>query len=443
VGNLSHRYPRGETVLSLLFERTDNQGTITDRVIEDVVKEICRKLRGLPGPPPGRILLVPPDGTRIHSGAGFLTTLFYRHLSGRTEIDVMPALGTHTPMTEQELRGMFGTKIPIGRFLQHDWKNSTLSLGKIPAEEVSAYSGGLVDFPIAVSINKRLFSGYDRIISIGQVVPHEATGMSNYTKNICVGLGGADLINKSHYIGAVCGMETAMGRIDTPVRRLINDIFNRYLYDLPIFFALTVMDETADGSRTAGLFFGDSGNEAFQAAAALSRQLNIFPLNEPIRKGVVSLDPRQYTSTWLGNKSIYRLRMAMADEGELIVLAPGLRRFGEDEGHDRLIRKYGYRGTPFTVKAVEENEDLRLGLAAAAHLIHGSSEGRFKITYCPGPGLSRDDIEGVGYGYMPIAKAEKIYNPGALTEGWNTTGTGEKIFFTGNPAKGLWTLENK
>ena len=243
-----------------------------------------------------------------------------------------------------------------------------------------------------------MFAGYDLILSVGQIVPHEVVGMANYTKNIVVGAGGSDMINKSHFLGAAYGMERMMGRIETPVRRLFNYAVETFLRDLPIEYVLTVMekDKAGSGMIMRGLYVGDD-METFTLGARLSQKVNLDLLDQPLKKVVVYLDPHEFKSTWLGNKAVYRTRMAMADGGELIVLAPGLKEFGEDAEIDRLIRKYGYRGTPATLAAVKANEELRNNLSAAAHLIHGSSEGRFRITYCPGPQMSQEAIRSVGF----------------------------------------------
>ena len=154
-------------------------------------------------------------------------------------------------------------------------------------------------------------------------------------------------------------------------------------------------------------------------------------------KVVVYLDPDEFHSTWLGNKSIYRTRMAMADDGNLVVLAPGVGTFGEDERIDCLIRKYGYRTTPEILRFVEENKDLQANLSAAAHLIHGSTEGRFHLTYCPGK-LTRQEIEGVGYEYADLAESLSRYDPRQLKDGWNDLPDGERIYYIAKPALGLW-----
>lgn len=188
--------------------------------------------------------------------------------------------------------------------------------------------------------------GHDLILSIGQVVPHEVMGMANFNKNIFVGTGGSEAINFSHFIGAVYGMERMMGRADNPLRRVLNYASTHFLTKLPLVYMLTVIGRGSNGQLvTRGVFVGD-GEECFMKAAELSLEVNFELLDAPLEKVVVYLDPEEFKSTWLGNKSIYRTRMAIADNGELIVLAPGVHRFGEDDRIDELIRKYGYRTTP-------------------------------------------------------------------------------------------------
>jgi nickel-dependent lactate racemase len=387
-----------------------------------------------------RVLLLPPDHTRLNSMAGPITAIAYRLLSGRgAQVDIMPALGTHAPMGEAELRMMFGDSIPLDRFLPHDWRNDVVSRGIIPGDKLREWSGGRVDYAVNVEVNRRLFSGYDLILSIGQVVPHEVAGMANYTKNVLVGVGGAETINKSHFLGAVCNMEKALGHADTPVRRLFNHGVSTFLGGLPIQYILTVMerDHVAGRMKMRG-FYAGNGDALFREACRLCRKVNISLLDEPLAKVVVWLDPEEFRSTWLGNKAIYRTRMAIADAGELIILAPGLKEFGEDREIDRLIRLYGYKGTPHTLRCVADHEELRNNLSAAAHLIHGSTEGRFSVTYCPGR-LSRDEIESVGYRHGDLKAMLERYSPRSLVDGFNQVG-GERIYFISNPALGLWSF---
>ncbi len=393
------------------------------------------------GRPLRKVLLIPPDFTRLNSNAGELTAILYGLLAPRAQVDIIPAIGTHFPMTEKEIRTMFGPGIPLDRFRVHDWRRGVRCLGEVPAARIREWSEGKLDYSVRVETSALLFEGYDLILSVGQIVPHEVVGMANYTKNIMVGVGGADMINRSHFLGAVYNMERIMGRSDTPVRRLFNYGCETYLGDLPIVYILTVVakDRASGAMAMRGLFVGDD-MATFTRGARLSQEVNLDLLDTPLRKVVVYLDPHEFKSTWLGNKSIYRTRMAIADGGDLIVLAPGLREFGEDPEIDRLIRKYGYRGTPATLAAVEKNEDLRGNLSAAAHLIHGSSEGRFRITYCPGPGMPRQAIEEAGFLSGDLEAMMRRYDPGRLADGPNVLPDGEEVFFISNPALGLWAL---
>lgn len=392
-----------------------------------------------------KVLAIPPDFTRFPSRAGELTEFAWQYFGDKLT-DILPALGTHTPMTDSQISTMFGTT-PRNLFRVHDWRHDVVTLGMVPGEYVKEVSEGAVDYPWPVQVNKLLIQGgFDLILSIGQVVPHEVAGMANYNKNVFVGTGGSEGINKSHYIGAAFGMEKMMGRADTPVRKIFNYASEHFAKHIPIIYIHTVVGMNDNGKlQTYGLFIGDDFS-VFDKAAELSLQVNFEMVDKPLKKVVVWLDPTEFKSTWLGNKSIYRTRMALADEGELIVLAPALIEFGEDKEIDRLIRKYGYFGTPHTLKLVAENEDLRSNLGAAAHLIHGSSEGRFSITYCPGKGeenLTQKEIESVGFKYADIDEVTAKYNPDKLKDGVNILPDGEEVFYISNPAIGLWAFKDR
>ena len=388
-----------------------------------------------------KVLAIPPDFTRFHSHAGELTRYAWEYYGDRLT-DVLPALGTHSPMTDTQIAEMFGD-MPGDLFRVHDWRNSVTTLGEVPAAYVREISEGAVDYPWPVQVDNLLVEGgFDLMLSIGQVVPHEVVGMANFDKNIFVGTGGPEGINKSHFLGAAYGMERMMGRADTPVRRILSYASRHFTADWPLVYVQTVVGRGADGAlKVRGLFIGDD-QECFDQAAELSLAVNFEMLDDPLDKAVVYLDPSEFKSTWLGNKSIYRTRMAMADRGELIVLAPGLEEFGEDAEIDRLIRKYGYVGTPAVMAAVRDNEDLRGTLSAAAHLIHGSSEGRFSVTYCPGK-LTREEIEGVGFLYADLPEMQKRYDPARLRDGFNDMPDGERIFYVSNPAIGLWSHRDR
>ncbi len=389
-----------------------------------------------------KILILPPDITRFYSRAGYISAYLYKQLHKQADIYFLPALGTHDPMSNDDIDAMFGPEIPKDRFLPHFWRDDVRKVGELTRERIEALSEGRVSFPMDVAVNTLLLDEkWDLIVSVGQVVPHEVIGMANYTKNILVGVGGSDTIHKSHYLGAAYGMEKIMGRSMTPVRAALNEGYSKFLRHLDVEFILTVVGKVDGKNALQGVFIGDDDDTYF-SACELSQKLNIDLLEKPIQKAIVYLDPKEFKTTWLGNKAIYRTRMAMADDGELIILAPALHRFGEDMEIDGLIRKYGYRSTEETLKAVESDPQLAGNLSAAAHLIHGSSEGRFKITYCPGDEISREEVESVNYGYCHLDEMYQKYQIEQFENGWNTTSDGEEVFYISNPALGLWATKS-
>jgi nickel-dependent lactate racemase len=437
---VSARLAEFSEVMATFFARGGTTDSLTKA---DKRKALAQALKVI-GRPLRKVLLLPPDHTRLNSNAGELTRLLYDLLSPTAEVDIMPALGTHSPMTEAQLRMMFGDTIPLSRFLVHDWRKAVRHVGDIPGSLLKEWSGGLVDYDIHMEASQQLFAGYDLILSLGQIVPHEVVGIANYTKNLVVGIGGSDMINKTHFLGAAYGMERIMGRIENPVRRVFNYGAEKFLSSLPIVYVLTVMEKSKAGNAMLmrGLYIGDD-MDTFTLGARLSQKVNFDLLDHPLKKVLVYLDPHEFKSTWLGNKAVYRTRMAMADGGELIILAPGLKEFGEDPEIDRLIRKYGYRGTPTTLAAVKANAELRNNLSAAAHLIHGSSEGRFRITYCPGPQMSAEAIRSVGFEPGDLEATMQQYNFDKLQDGPNRLSNGEEVFFISNPALGLWALKSQ
>ena len=387
------------------------------------------------------VLAIPPDFTRFHSRAGALTSMTYEYYQDKL-VDIMPALGTHVPMPAWQLDKMFAG-VPHELFREHRWRDDVLTIGQVPAEFVSQVTDGVWEKPWPAQMNKLVFEGgHDLILSIGQVVPHEVIGMANYNKNIFIGTGGVQGINESHFIGAAYGMERMMGRADTPLRKILNYAQDNFCQHLPLIYVLTVVGSDLAGNLvTRGLFIGDDV-ECFEKASELSAQVNFQQLDEEFDKVVVYLDPEEFHSTWLGNKAIYRTRMAIADGGELIVLAPKVKTFGEDLQIDALIRKYGYRTTPEIMKFMDDNEDLQNNLSAVAHLMHGSSENRFKITYCPGE-LTKEEIEGVGYAYGELDEMLERYKIDNRQNGWHKTDAGERFYYVSNPALGLWAYKHR
>jgi nickel-dependent lactate racemase len=408
---------------------------LSGQQLNDLLAESLDKLG-----PRKRVLVIPPDITRLHSGAGELTRIAWKYYGARLAA-ILPALGTHAAMSPEQMTRMFGD-VPQSLFHIHNWRTDIETIGEVPATFIEEQSEDKLHYPWLAQVNRLLLEGdFDLILSVGQVVPHEVIGMANYNKNVLIGTGGREGINRSHYLGAVYGMERIMGRADNPVRRVLNYASDRFLKNLPIIYVQTVVGRAADGGlATRGLYIGDDA-ECFLRASELSLQVNFEMLDQPLRKAVVYLDPHEFHSTWLGNKAVYRTRMALADDAELIILAPAVKEFGEDRTIDALIRKYGYRGTPATLDAVAKNADLAADLSAAAHLIHGSSEGRFTITWCPGH-LTREEVEGVGFNYGDLNQVTRRYDPAKLQHGFNSV-DGEEIFFVANPGLGLWAHRDR
>ena len=385
------------------------------------------------------ICIVPPDFSRYQSGAGGITNMLWKHFGPKVKA-VIPALGTHHPMTQAETRSMFGN-IPENLFRHHNFQTDVTTLGRIPAELIEELSEGRLAFDWPVQMSKLISGGgFDCIVSIGQVVPHEITGMANYTKNLLIGTGGKEAIDKSHYLGAVYGMERIMGVTDTPVRRLLNTAAKQFLDTFPVLYILTVIEQNDQGSGTiAGIFIGNS-DTCFQKAAGLSRSVNVHMVKEPLKNCIVYLDPEKYNNFWIGNKGIYRLRMAMADGGTLWVYAPGLQSCGEDAAADAIIRKYGYIGTDNIIRLVQRKKDLQENLRAAAHLIHGSTEDRFSVVVSTQL-MDRREIEGLNYSYCCPSEFGGRFPLHAFTPGWNTALNGDQVYYVPDPALGLWSAE--
>lgn len=412
-----------------LFLKSTAPSGLADSQIKSTLAEAIKAYG-----PIKKVLLLPPDITRANSYAGPISRMLYE-LMPYADFDIMPALGTHMPMNSEEINKMY-PGLPEKRFLKHNWRTDVVKIGEVPSDFIKTVSEGKLDNAIDIEINKHLLDkSYDLIISIGQVVPHEVVGMSNYNKNIFVGCGGSNLINVSHYLGALYGMERIMGRDQSPVHKVFDYAESHFAMDIPLMYVLTVTTTDQDGVHVQSLAAGRE-RKLFSQSIEVSQKHNINFLEKPLNKVVVYLDPEEFRTTWLGNKSIYRTRMAMADDGELIIIAPGVSRCGEDMQNDKLIRKYGYVGRDRILELVNSNEDLRNNLSVAAHLIHGSSDGRFNITYAPGK-MTREEIESINFKYMSLDEALTRYDINNLKDGFNTVDN-EEIFFISNPAIGLW-----
>jgi carbohydrate kinase (thermoresistant glucokinase family) len=396
-----------------------------------------------------RVLLVPPDQTRAFARAGELTWRLERRLQHRgCEVAILPALGTHREMDDDDARLLFGGQRDAQGLLVHDWRDGVAELGRFRSDEVVALSDRLLDTEVVMEVASALLGDWDLVVSLGQVVPHEVAGMAGYTKNLVVGLGGPSFIGASHLLGALVGIETIMGEPANPVRDLVDTAFDRMVAPrLNVHFVLTVVEDGPQGETLRAVLSGRggtgrSGAAAFREAAALSRRCNITVVDEPWGRASCWLDAQEYRSTWLGNKAVYRARRALATGAELIVLAPGVERFGEDQEIDRLIRRHGYAGREAVLAAAAVDAELRASPGTMAHLIHGSSEGRFSITYCTDPdggGLSPEELASVGYGWRPLADELAHLGVDATTPtGAAVDAHGERFAHVAQPALGLW-----
>ena len=407
---------------------------LMDQTVLEARRRICAR--------PKRVLLLPPDITRMHSGAGKLTEMLYQRLTHEADVHVIPTLGQHVPHTPEENRQMFGS-IPNERIHAHDWRAGCVHVGEISAEFVKNSCNGVADWPIPITLNRMLMEEpWDLIINVGHVVPHEVLGFANYNKNYFIGVGGKDLICASHMMAACCGIENNLGNLVTPVRACFNKAEDDYLGHLPDLYVQVVMARNQQDQLVhTGLYVGDD-LDTYLEAARQSREQNITVFDEPLEKVVCVMQGDEFFSTWVANKAIYRTRMALADGGELVIIAPGLKRFGEQPDVDALIRKYGYVPTPQVMEQYRHHADMQDLAHATAHLIHGTSEGRFKITYAPGH-MTREEIESVSFSYADIGETIARYRPETLAQGWNETADGERFFFIPTPSAGLWATREK
>ena len=394
---------------------------------------------------PKRVLLLPPDITRAHSGSGWIVEELYKIFTAQgADVHLIPTLGQHVPHTPEQNKWMFGS-VPEEKIHVHDWRSGSTVIGEVPSSFVKEVSGGKVDWAIPVSLDNFLLNGkWDLVLNVGHVVPHEVLGFANHNKNYFIGLGGKDMICASHLMAACCGIENNLGTLTTPLRKCFNKAEEDYLGFLPDAYFEVVMAYNDEGKLVhTGVYAGDDVETYLEAARASQKQnITVVP---PLKKIVAVMQGDEFYSTWVANKAIYRTRKALAQDGELLIIAPGLERFGEQPEIDAIIRKYGYSGTENVMRLYREcpdDGDLKNFAVGTAHLIHGSSEGRFKITYAPGK-MSQKDIESVCFNYADINETLKRYNPAELKNGFNTMPDGEEIYFISTPSAGLWSTADR
>jgi len=266
-------------------------GPAQEEISREVLAELVKQaLKGIAGA--SHVIAVPPDITRVHSQAGTITDLVYGNLGERL-VAVLPAIGTHAPMTKAEISSMY-PRTPPALFRVHDWRKDIVELSRIPSAFIREVGGGVVDYDYPVQANRMLANGeYDAIISVGQVVPHEVVGMANHAKNIFVGTGGKEAIDKSHFLGAAYGMEKMMGRADTPVRQVLNRALELASGRLPpILWILTVMGRNEEGRLVMkGILRWRRHRNASKKPPPFRASSTSISSTESIDKAVVWLDP--------------------------------------------------------------------------------------------------------------------------------------------------------
>ncbi len=422
------------------FTHTGDNLTRAD--IEPLCQRLLDKAKSRLGCELNRVLLLPPDLTRAHSGAGWITETLYNLLPDSCDKHVIPTLGQHRPHTPEENKWMFGS-IPEEHIHEHPWRDGTTVVGEIPVEVVREKTDGKVNFPLPIHLNSMLMDEkWDLIINVGHVVPHEVLGFANHNKNYFIGLGGKDTMCAAHMCSATIGIENNLGQLVSKTRSLFNWAEDEFLGHLPDVFLQIVMGRDDAGNlTTTGIYVGDD-RETYMEAARASSEQNITLLDKPIKKIVAHMQADEFRRTWVANKAVYRTRLAIADGGELLIIAPGVDGFGEQPEVDEIIRKYGYDTTPNVLAAYEKDPLLQDFANGTAHLMNGSSEGRFTIRYAS-KGISKEEIESVHYQYADLDETLKRYPLDTMKEGFNTMPDGEEVYFIQTPSAGLWATKEK
>lgn len=419
----------------MIYAKVQNSSGISKELLK---KHFLKGLKGLGNRE--RVLLIPPEGTRLHGFSSLLTLWAVEYYKDKVKA-ILPSVGLHKHVTSEEINNLF-PGIEHSLFVHHDPINDLITLGTVPCEFIEEVSEKTLSFSYKVQVNKLLVSGgFDLILSLSQVIADEVVGMANHTSNIYVGTGGVEGSNKSHYLGAIYGIERIIGKTNSPVAEILEYAHTQFASSLPIVFALSVAFKSKEGKiKPAALFMGDD-KACFDEACQISQKVNTIQVDEPLKKVVVFLDPDEYTSVWFANIALYRTRMAIADGGELIIIAPKVSSFSIDKEINRLIKKFGYKGKDVTLDAVSRNEDLKQNLLAASHLINGSSEERFTITYASN--IKEKDILSVGYNYLNLEEAQERYIFDGIEDGIKTTKDGQEYYYISNPALGLWVHESR
>ena len=322
-----------------------------------------------------RVLAIIPDKTR-DDNTDLLFPIADRFLieRGVACFDALVAQGTHPPMTDVQKLAKIGSEQFAGRIFDHCWDRADeiVTLGELSGDKASALTGGLIDRPVPVTINRLLAPGvYDTVLVLGATVPHEVAGFAGGAKYFFPGVAGPELTHTTHWLGALAGIENTIGQVDTPTRMLIEAATD--LVPARIISLNSVVSRAEDGRLVTYALFAGEIREAFRRAAAVSREVHIRYTGRKYKRVVALLDPH-YDELWVGGKASYKLGAIVEDGGELIIFAPHLTKLSET--HGALIEKYGYAPLEVVRDMLGASQELRENLCIAAHLAHVAYAGR-------------------------------------------------------------------
>ena len=353
-----------------------------------------------------RVLILVPDGTRT-APIPMMFRLFNELLGGRAAaLDYLVALGTHQPMSDAALSELVGQPVVDGmvgdtHIFNHHWDRpeTFVTMGTIPAARIEEISQGLLSIDVPVRLN-RLVLDYDIIVICGPTFPHEVVGFSGGNKYFFPGISGPEVINFSHWLGALITSYAIIGTPYTPVRTVIDQAAS--FIDRPqLCFSMVVKTDAAHNPRLAGLYIGEP-QEAYAAAAELSSRLHIVWVDRPFQR-VLSVMPHMYDDLWTAAKGMYKMEPAIADGGEVIIYAPHIDEISYTHGH--VIDQIGYHVRDYFVKQWELFKDYPWGvLAHSTHLRgngtyeNGIEEPRIRVTLATR--ISRERCERVNLGYL-------------------------------------------
>ncbi|MDQ3622963.1 MAG: lactate racemase domain-containing protein [Verrucomicrobiota bacterium] len=353
-----------------------------------------------------RVLVIVPDATRTCPLGMLFQGLFDQVGPATAALDVMIALGTHQPMSEAAICERLEisleerrSKYESVRFFNHEWNNPAAlrHIGILPAEEISALSGGLFAMEVPVNVNAKIFD-YDQIIIIGPVFPHEVVGFSGGNKYLFPGVSGPEVLNFFHWLGAVVTNPMIIGNKWTPVRKVV-DRAGTMVKVPKLCFCMVV-----DHAQLAGLFIG-TPEGAWDQASELSKQLHITCMERPFHT-VLSCAPKMYDELWVGGKCMYKLEPVVADGGELIIYAPHIHELSVTHGH--LIRRIGYHCRDYFLEQWDQFKDVSWGVLAHSTHVRGigtyeNGMERCRVQVTLATGIPEEVCEQINLGYLDPA----------------------------------------